>query len=216
MTTARNPRPARHDRDSVVDAAMTILDEHGLADLTMRRLATELEVQPSALYWHFENKQSLLAAVADRIVGAALTPPPSEGDWRLAASQAASRIHDALLTYRDGAEVVLSTHALGLGSDAARRLLADALARGHEPAVAATAATAVLHFVLGHTSLVQQRMQADSVGAAAPGVGLDEQLAGPDRVFDVGIELLLGGLAELQRSRPASPARLQRSAETAG
>ena len=56
-----------HKRD-VVDAATAILDEYGIADLTMRRLARELKVTPGALYWHFANKQHLLGAVADRIL----------------------------------------------------------------------------------------------------------------------------------------------------
>ena len=56
-----------HKRD-VVEAAATLLDEYGLADLTMRRLARELSVSPGALYWHFANKQELLGAIADRIL----------------------------------------------------------------------------------------------------------------------------------------------------
>ena len=55
-------------RGDVLDGAMAILDEFGLADLTMRRLATSLGVQPGALYWHFPNKQTLLGAVVDKIL----------------------------------------------------------------------------------------------------------------------------------------------------
>jgi AcrR family transcriptional regulator len=55
----------KHD---VVAAATAILDDYGIADLTMRRLARELNVTPGALYWHFANKQQLLGAVADRIL----------------------------------------------------------------------------------------------------------------------------------------------------
>ncbi|MDT5236293.1 MAG: TetR/AcrR family transcriptional regulator, tetracycline repressor protein, partial [Mycobacterium sp.] len=55
----------KHD---VVDAATALLDNYGVADLTMRRLARELDVSPGALYWHFANKQRLLGAVADRIL----------------------------------------------------------------------------------------------------------------------------------------------------
>ena len=56
-----------HKRD-VVEAATTLLDDYGIADLTMRRLARELSVSPGALYWHFANKQQLLGAIADRIL----------------------------------------------------------------------------------------------------------------------------------------------------
>ena len=58
----------RNHRGDVVERALHVLDRYGLADLTMRRLATELGVQPSALYHHFPNKQALLAAVADEVL----------------------------------------------------------------------------------------------------------------------------------------------------
>ena len=48
--------------------ALQLLDEYGLPDLTMRNLATALGIQPSALYWHFPNKQALLAAVSAKIL----------------------------------------------------------------------------------------------------------------------------------------------------
>ena len=56
------------NRDDVVDAAWHILQSYGLGDLSMRRLAKELEVQPGALYWHVANKQELLAVLAQRMV----------------------------------------------------------------------------------------------------------------------------------------------------
>ncbi len=62
-------------RGDVLDGAMAILDEFGLADLTMRRLATSLGVQPGALYWHFPNKQTLLGAVVDKILEDLDAPP---------------------------------------------------------------------------------------------------------------------------------------------
>ena len=58
----------RYRRADVVEQALGVLDTYGLADLTMRRLGSELGVQPSALYHHFANKQPLLAAVADEIL----------------------------------------------------------------------------------------------------------------------------------------------------
>ena len=69
-----------HQSD-VVQAATALLDEYGIADLTMRRLARELEVSPGALYWHFANKQQLLGAVADRILQPALADGEATS-WR--------------------------------------------------------------------------------------------------------------------------------------
>jgi len=182
---------ARHDRESVVDAALRILDEWGLSELTMRRLGAALEVQPSALYHHFPNKQALLAAVADRIQDAARTSPSPESGWYEATLTEAVNVRDALLAYRDGAEVVLSTRALGLGADAAHARLAAALGRGHDAETAGLVATALLHLILGDASLAQQRLQAESLGAAAEGVA---DASDPGLVFRLGVELLLSGL----------------------
>ena len=56
-------------RSAVVDRALALADHEGLDALTIRRLATELGVTPMALYWHFRNKEELIAGLADRIWG---------------------------------------------------------------------------------------------------------------------------------------------------
>ena len=198
--------------------ALRILDDAGLPDLTMRRLAAALEVQPSALYWHFPNKQTLLAELADRIVSD--TRPERAGhpagDWAVGVRTEAAALRDALLAYRDGAEVVASTYALGLGSSAARdRLVAAIAAGGFEEGTARRAATALLHFVLGHVSHEQQRMQYDSIGVlvAEPAGGtsgpeIDPDGGGdPSAEFAFGVDLLVGGL---EHSRTAVVSRSRR------
>ncbi|HQV19906.1 MAG TPA: helix-turn-helix domain-containing protein, partial [Gordonia sp. (in: high G+C Gram-positive bacteria)] len=67
-------------RGDILTAARDILAEHSLADLSMRRLATELGVRPNALYWHFTDKQTLLAALADDILGG-IPPAPESLPW---------------------------------------------------------------------------------------------------------------------------------------
>ncbi|RIJ00887.1 TetR family transcriptional regulator, partial [Clavibacter michiganensis subsp. insidiosus] len=96
---ARAQAAGRHSRDDVARTALRILDEHGLPDFTMRRLGAALDVQPSALYWHFPDKQSLLAELADRIVAeAATTATDGPGDdWRERVRHAATGLRSALL-----------------------------------------------------------------------------------------------------------------------
>lgn len=187
---------------------MSILDESGLPDLTMRRLAAALGVQPSALYWHVPNKQTLLALIADRIVSAARSDGRADGDWKAATRVEASALRDALLAYRDGAEVVSSTLALGLGADAARRRLSAALAETGpdsrpqsrpDSAAREMAAAALLHFILGHVWHEQQRLQADSLGVVATAHSTDPGAAaaphhGPGS-FEFGLDLLIDGVA---------------------
>ncbi|MGJ0388422.1 TetR family transcriptional regulator [Microbacterium sp. CGR1] len=177
----------RHDRDGVARAALALLDEVGLADLSMRRIASRLDVQPSALYWHFTSKQELLAELADRITSAI---PRDDADVLTTARS----IRDALFAYRDGAELVLSTYALQLGSAHAQSALEESL-RHRGDADPRERAIALLHFILGHATLVQQRMHADSHGALPAGEVVDVT-AGLDRIFDLGVAALAGGAVD--------------------
>jgi AcrR family transcriptional regulator len=171
----------RHDRDDVVAAALGLLDQVGLPDLTMRRLAAALGVQPSALYRHFASKQALLAALADRI-----TAEDGAAAASAAPAAAAARLRTELLAHRDGAEVVASTFALGLGDGTALDRLTTAFRGAGLPQdQAAGAAATLLHFVLGSVQLEQQRRQAAELGiSVAPE---------PPGGFGLGVDLIVRG-----------------------
>jgi TetR/AcrR family tetracycline transcriptional repressor len=177
--------------------ALRILDQFGLPDLTMRRLAAALDVQPGALYWHFPNKQTLLAELADRIVASAR---PAAGDargWEERTQATAAKLRDALLAYRDGAEVVASTLALGLGSTDLVELFAASIGSGgFDARTTRRAATALVHLVLGHVAQEQQRLQYDSVGVVTNGVMPNDARRDTeeDDSFGFGVTLLIKGL----------------------
>jgi TetR/AcrR family transcriptional regulator, tetracycline repressor protein len=186
-----------HKRD-VVDAATAILDNYGIADLTMRRLGRELNVSPGALYWHFANKQQLLGAVADRI----LEPVHDvHGGWRDRVAGICGRLRDALLSHTDGAELVSASFAAGQ-SEAMARILARigdaATDAGVQPAHAELAARTVVYYVLGFTADEQSRLQWDAAGAELP----DEQSVLTDDAgarFGFGLRLLIDGIAARSR-----------------
>ena len=202
-------KPGAYTRADVVDTALRLLDQYGLADLSMRRLAAELEVQPSALYWHVPNKQTLLALVSDQIIGRA-APVEDLGDWKATTLAEATAIRDALMAFRDGAEVVSSTLALGLGADAALARIRSGIdsvcsdALGSNSEVARVTAESILFLVLGQVWHEQQRMQADSLGVVAPSVGATpEDAQAASRVlheqidsFEFGVGLILAGLEQ--------------------
>lgn len=201
-------------RAQVVAAALEILDEYGLGDLTMRRLAGSLGVQPGALYWHVANKQALLAEVADAIV--AELPVPSSGDGptpdapRPAADAAttdapapdapavlaavagwARALRRTLLAHRDGAEVVAAAYALRSDEDPTVAALTDRVRAAGVPGVRAEAgAAALVHYVLGHTAHEQSHAQ---LAPAGPGGSGSERDA--EERFELGLALLLDGLA---------------------
>lgn len=182
----------RHARGEVVAAALALLRRRGLAELSMRNIAAELGVGASALYWHFPDKQSLLAAVSDALLAQA---PRARGDgpWPERLRREALLLHGALMASRDGAELVASSLALGLGGHALRARLAEALAdRG-----GALAAQTVEHLLLGHAMHWQQRRQAERLGLCET----DPRDEAAD--FAACLELLIAGLSpQVRATRP--------------
>ena len=72
---------ARLTQAAVVEQALALGDAEGVEALTMRRLAQELGVTTMALYWHFRNKDKLLAGLAERIWGEIDTDIDPQADW---------------------------------------------------------------------------------------------------------------------------------------
>src|SRR5215216_3902704 len=68
-------------RELVLAAARRIADEEGVDRLTMRRLAAELGVLPNALYTYVPDKEALLDALLDALLGDVDAGDPAEGDW---------------------------------------------------------------------------------------------------------------------------------------
>jgi TetR/AcrR family tetracycline transcriptional repressor len=67
------PYPARViwrrlSRTRIVDAALAIIDEDGMAAVTMRGVAARLDVEAMSLYKHIDNRDALFDAVVERIV----------------------------------------------------------------------------------------------------------------------------------------------------
>ncbi len=56
------------NRGKIVDAALGLIDEEGLAALSTRRLAGRLGVSGPSLYNHFATMDDLLEAVADLVI----------------------------------------------------------------------------------------------------------------------------------------------------
>ena len=79
MSTPRGPgQRAGLDRDQVLKAARAVLDSGGVERLSMRAVARALEVAPNALYNYIADKDELLDAVLDDVLGEVKVPSPSQ------------------------------------------------------------------------------------------------------------------------------------------
>ncbi len=141
-----------YHRGDVVEQAVEVLDRYGLASLTMRRLGSELGVQPSALYHHFAGKDELLAAVADELLTRGRRPAEIvtwESELRLACVE----LRDAMGSHRDAAELIAAVYAKGVGAQQPRRRMETALQRaGADADLARLGASILLSFTFAHVN----------------------------------------------------------------
>src|SRR4051794_24948853 len=72
--------PRKLDPESLVQSALTIVDEEGLEALTIRRLAQHHQVTPMALYRHFKDKEQLLDALAERLLSGVELPAVADDE----------------------------------------------------------------------------------------------------------------------------------------
>ena len=169
--------------------ALALLDVGGLPELSMRRLGAELGVQPSALYHHFPNKQALLAAVADELL--TRLPAASEASglgWEERVAATCAALREVLLSCRDGAELVATVWAFGLGAAAPYDALLTLLEGGGVAGLSQVAARTLLHFVYGHVVDEQTHLQAAEVGA------IDDRLDDPEADFAAGLGIVVAGI----------------------
>ncbi|WP_233273420.1 TetR/AcrR family transcriptional regulator [Streptomyces broussonetiae] len=77
-------QPSGLDRERITSVSVRLLDAEGLAKLSMRRLAAELNVTAMSLYWYVDTKDDLLELALDAVFGELRLPDPdAEGeDWR--------------------------------------------------------------------------------------------------------------------------------------
>src|SRR5215472_17410485 len=100
------------DRERVVRVALALLDEVGLRDLNMRRLAERLGVMAPALYWYVRNKDELLGLLADAISAEMPLADPNR-PWRTEIEALARGARRVAHAHRDAARILVATLPTG-------------------------------------------------------------------------------------------------------
>ena len=170
------------NRESIIDAAISLLDTYGLGDVTMRRVASSLGVAPGALYWHIANKQALIAALAEYIIS------PVSGE---SLEDISLNLRDLLLARRDGAEVVIAGLSLP-EAPAWDHLLTAFTAAATRSTLATTsahraAALSAIHLVLGATLMEQSQRQLAETTGESPATDYRADLLRGVRIINAGL-----------------------------
>ncbi len=118
-----------HQRQ-VIDVALTLLDEQGLSELQMRAVASRLNVQASALYWHVRNKGELLSLMAWHFYDGALSSVPAGLSWRDWLLAYGTAFRKALLGHRDSAQLCAIARPLDDDTEVAATRITEPLIAG--------------------------------------------------------------------------------------
>jgi TetR/AcrR family transcriptional regulator, tetracycline repressor protein len=100
-------------RGEIVRAALGLLEEGGLAALSLRRVAQSLGMHAPGLYWYIEDKQELIDLMAAAILDEALADDTGPGDgegWEHWLTEVSVRMRRVMLSRRDGAFVVAGAY----------------------------------------------------------------------------------------------------------
>jgi TetR/AcrR family tetracycline transcriptional repressor len=86
-------------RHRVLRTAVGLVDAEGVAALSMRRLARELDVEAMTLYHHVRNKEALEDAIVEHVLAESIGQPKASGSWQEAITGYALDLHRGLLAH---------------------------------------------------------------------------------------------------------------------
>ena len=184
--------------EEIVEAALHLMEDGGLAKLSMRKLAEKLGLSPMAPYYYIGNKDALL----DRMVDTVIEPVrvPGEGPWDERVRSAVHQTRRAIARYPELARVMQQRAP----SAEQKRLAMETMAVFRESGLPQPMATSVSHVLLDYIfgSLSRQAL------ALAGGTTTEDLL---EAEFAFGVDLILAGVtssvmpAKTRRTRTTPP-----------
>jgi AcrR family transcriptional regulator len=207
MNTAASEGSGRLSREVIVDAYLRVAEAEGTGDISLRRLGSELGVDPTAVYRHFRDKDEILAVASDRLLQEATEDFAPHGDWREDLRALLLALRRAYLAHPNALMALqLSPAALPHGAGIAERCLGFLRQAGLTGAEAGLALEALEDYTVG-AGVIEARDSAKSLahwrrvyGSLPPAEfpNLTEAAADlyrePGKAFEYGIDLMLGAI----------------------
>jgi len=95
---AKGPAPSK-SRQEIAAAAVALADAEGMEAVSMRKVASALEMGTASLYGYVGSKDEMYDLMVDWVEGEDGLPPPLSADWRSALSGLAHRIRGSILRH---------------------------------------------------------------------------------------------------------------------
>ncbi|MFI8963154.1 TetR/AcrR family transcriptional regulator [Streptomyces sp. NPDC053493] len=150
--------PAGLDRDRIVAASIRILDEEGLAKLSMRKLATELNVTAMSLYWYVDTKDDIIEYAVDTCYAEIdLAAVDAAEGWRdrirvIALDYRRMLVRHAWMSPSAGQYLNIGPNAIAVGTKIQEAIRDTGLPLERQP----SAMSAVFQFVYGYGTIESQ------------------------------------------------------------
>jgi AcrR family transcriptional regulator len=96
------------NRNRVLQAAISLVDEGGIESLSMRKLGQALGVEAMSLYNHVANKDDLLDGIVDLVLNE-IELPAVDQDWEAAIRACAISAHDAFWHHPWACNLIMSS-----------------------------------------------------------------------------------------------------------
>ncbi|GAA1754793.1 hypothetical protein GCM10009834_10040 [Streptomonospora arabica] len=197
----RRSQPAL-SRERIVAATVALLDRDGATALTMRKVAAELGVHATSLYWYVERREDLVDLAVDEVLaGAAAALPGPETPWDTAVKETAHGFYAALTAHTWAAGFAGSRPLIGPNAVAlSRRIIGALQACGGSDEEQAVAIRAISNQIIGAaTTAVALRTTSSPPGtpdaALSAAVTASDALAVGNSYFDQVLDLVLAGIA---------------------
>jgi AcrR family transcriptional regulator len=169
------------NRAVVIEAALDLADDDGLAGLNFRALARRLGVTAMAPYSHFTDKEDLLAAMVEHALGGLDDRLDAAAPWDEQIAAAMRDLHDVLSRHPAVTDLILARAEGERLADLRDVLVAVTVSAGLDETEAVDALRALVSYVLGFATLTR---------AGRPVT----VRRGSARAFDYGLDLLLDSL----------------------
>ncbi|MEV0698643.1 TetR/AcrR family transcriptional regulator C-terminal domain-containing protein [Saccharopolyspora sp. NPDC050389] len=124
------PAPRKFAREQLQSAALALVDEQGLAGLTMRSLATALGTGPMTIYNYVDGREGLEQLVTEAVMAQASWPAEAPGDWADEVLAVAEGMWRAVRAHPHAIPLILTRRSLDVATLAPAEALLQALARG--------------------------------------------------------------------------------------
>jgi AcrR family transcriptional regulator len=204
-------------RERIVAAAMKIIDAEGLDALSMRRLGTELGVNPMAAYHYVPNKAALYDLVLEAVMAGVDTETIDPALPLADQLKQAARAYRAAILAHPRAIPVLASRSLRTASvlRPVEPMLGILYAAGLTPDEAMAAVDFIAQFVLGGAVGYYHHEFDDEAGEQREFEALDPaefpntirmiteaHYLGPDGEFEFGLDAVIHGLLTGPRRLP--------------